>query len=449
MPGAFFFFEAHMPNIGVIGMHWGDEGKGKIVDLLAEFFDVVARYQGGHNAGHSVVIENKKFAMHLIPSGILRPGKICVIGNGTVIDPAAFLKEVDQLTGEGIDVAGRLFLSGRAHVILPYHIAVEEAMEALKGNDCIGPTRRGIGPAYVTKMARSGIRTGDLLSRESLAKKVEYGVREAERILGDRKSSPPLSVEKLVDDYLAYGKRLSACITDTSLVLHKMMQEGKTILFEGAQGTMLDVDHGTYPFVTSSSSTAGGICTGLGVSPKRVEGLLGVMKAYCTRVGNGPFPTELRNEIGDTIRERGREYGVSTGRPRRCGWFDAVAARYAARINDFDTAALTLLDVLDEMQEIRICTAYRLRGEIIREVPARIEDHFALEPVFETLPGWRQSIRSCRRWEELPRETQDYVARLQDLTGVEISIVSVGPDRKNTIVRESKSLRRWFGENVV
>jgi adenylosuccinate synthase len=434
-----------MPNVGVIGAQWGDEGKGKIVDLLSDRFDVVARYQGGHNAGHSVMIGSRRYALHLIPSGILREEKICVIGNGTVIDPTAFAKEVAELKAMGIRIGERLMLSDRAHVILPYHTAMEKAFEKLKGRDCIGSTLRGIGPAYEMKMARTGIRIADLLNPSVLGKKVEFALEEAGCLLKSLDDFTPFQPDRLVEDFLRYGEFLKPYIKDISQELNAMMDAGKSVLFEGAQGTMLDVDHGTYPYVTSSSSFAGGICTGLGVSPRRIDGLLGVMKAYCTRVGNGPFPTELKNELGDEIRERGHEYGVSTGRPRRCGWFDAAAARYSIRINRFDLMVLTLLDVLDEMEEIQICTGYRLGDEAVEQFPADIDRMFNMKPVFERVPGWKRPIGGCRRWEELPAETQRYVHRLEELVGVEIPIISVGAERNQTILRKNKTLENWLG----
>ncbi|RPJ54496.1 MAG: adenylosuccinate synthase, partial [Acidobacteria bacterium] len=369
-----------MSNIVIVGTQWGDEGKGKIVDLITERFDVVARYQGGHNAGHTVGIEGRKYVLHLIPSGILRPGKICVIGNGVVLDPAAFAEEVRTLTSAGIDVTGRLFVSNRAHLIMPYHRAVEKAEEnTLK--EKIGTTSRGIGPCYEDKMGRRGIRVADLLYPELFRQKVHANLEFKNRVLCSVYRAEALDATAIADEYLGMAEQVLPFVTDTAEFLNGAVREGKTILFEGAQGTLLDVDHGTYPFVTSSSATAGGACTGTGIGPSLINGVIGIAKAYTTRVGGGPFPTELTDETGSRIREKGAEYGASTGRPRRCGWFDAVVVRYAALLNDLTTLVITKLDVLDQLEQINICVGYQFRGEKLRFFPTDMSVLNEVKPV--------------------------------------------------------------------
>src|SRR4051794_37960610 len=356
-------------NIAVLGAQWGDEGKGKIVDLLTPQFSFVARYQGGHNAGHTVYVQGRKFVLHLIPSGILHPAVTCVIGNGVVVDPQALFKEVDTLHGMGIATGGRLLVSDRAHLILPYHRELDLLSEARRGDRKIGTTSRGIGPAYEDKIARRGLRVCDLKHPETVAERVRENVTARNRLIPE----PHVDWQQVLDELLAVGERLKPLMADTSAVLVEAMRQGRHVMFEGAQGTMLDIDHGTFPFVTSSNGTAGGVCTGLGVPPRAVEGVLGVAKAYTTRVGEGPLPTELTGEMGNRLRESGQEYGASTGRPRRCGWYDAVAVRYAARINGLDALALTKLDVLDGLERIEICTAYRRGGQLVEDFPSDLQ----------------------------------------------------------------------------
>ncbi len=423
-----------MANIIVVGTQWGDEGKGKIVDLLTSEADVVARYQGGNNAGHTVVIGGQQHILHLIPSGILHPGKKCIIGNGVVIDPAAMLEEMDGVIAKGLVLEGNLMISKRAHVIMPYHKVLDGASEVKKGGNKIGTTGRGIGPCYVDKMARNGVRISDLVDEERLREKVIHNVAEVNELLKSIYDMEPLDAEKIIDEYNAYGRRLKPFIADTSLMLQKANKDKKNILFEGAQGTMLDIDHGTYPFVTSSSSTAGGACTGTGFGPTNIDGVLGVVKAYTTRVGAGPFPTELTDEVGDLLQSRGREFGATTGRRRRCGWFDAVVVRYAAMINGLTGLCLTKLDVLDECDKILICNAYRYKNDILRDMPCEPEVFAKCEPIYEDVPGWMAKTLGVTEFAKLPQAAQDYVNRLRDDVGVEFAIISTGPDRDETII---------------
>ena len=419
-----------MANIAVIGGQWGDEGKGKVVDLLSDRFDVVARWQGGPNAGHTVRFDGRTFALRHIPSGILRDGVTAVIGNGAVVDPVSLLQEIAELEEQGIRVAGRLRISHRAQVILPIHRELDRIAEE-SATPAIGTTRRGIGPAYMTKMARLGVRLVDLGDLKTLRRRME-GLRAGfGAVLG---VGGGVSPELLAEEYYAHGHTLAPFVGDTSGWLGARLRDGARVLFEGAQGTMLDVDHGTYPFVTSSNTVVGGLFPGLGVAPRHLHGTVGVFKAYSTRVGAGPFPTEQLGEAGHLIRERGREFGTVTGRPRRCGWFDGVAARYAAALNGIDVAAITLFDVLDAFDEIPLCVAYRWRGEESAEMPAESAVLEEVEPVLERLPGWRQPTSDIRRIEDLPAEARGYLDRLAELVGCEIGIVSVGPDRSQTIV---------------
>jgi len=433
-----------MSNIVIVGTQWGDEGKGKIVDLITERFDIVARYQGGHNAGHTVAIDGRKYVLHLIPSGILRPGKICVIGNGVVLDPAAFTEEVQTLMSAGIDVTGRLFVSNRAHLIMPYHRAVEKAEEnALK--EKIGTTSRGIGPCYEDKMGRRGIRVADLLYPDLFREKVRANLEFKNRVLCSVYQADALNAEAITDEYLEMASRLLPYVTDTAEYLNRAVREGKCVLFEGAQGTLLDVDHGTYPFVTSSSATAGGACTGTGIGPSLITGVIGIAKAYTTRVGGGPFPTELTDDIGRQIQEKGAEFGASTGRPRRCGWFDAVVVRYAALLNDLTTLVITKLDVLDQLDEINICVGYQFKGERMQFFPTNMQVLTDVKPVYETHQGWKQDTSRIRRYEDLPELAKSYLARLSELTETDISIISTGPNRNETIIlEESPRLQKLF-----
>jgi adenylosuccinate synthase len=435
-----------MPNIVIAGAQWGDEGKGKIVDLLAAKVQVVARYNGGHNAGHTVITEGHKFVLHLIPSGILHPGILCVIGNGVVVDPVAFEKEAAELHALGVETGDNLVVSDRAHLILPHHRALEALSEEERGERKIGTTLRGIGPAYEDKAGRRGVTLGDLLRPASLKDKLSEARRHYEQVLRGAGRAAAVDWEPVVSDLTAFGERHRSRIVDTSLVLQRQIAQGYSILFEGAQAALLDLDHGTYPFVTCSSAAAGGAATGTGVPPTRIDGVVGVAKAYCTRVGTGPFPTELAGELAQALRERGGEYGASTGRPRRCGFFDAVAVRYAVRLNGFDTLAITKLDVLDELETIRVCTGYRFEGETLAELPADSSVLAACEPIYETLPGWRTPTAGLREWRELPENARRYVERLSELVGTEIGVVSTGPDRLQTIARSDSALARWFGD---
>ena len=428
-------------NIAVLGAQWGDEGKGKVVDLLTPHFAVVARYQGGHNAGHTVYAGTTKIILRLLPSGILHSHVSCAIGNGVVIDPQALFTEIDELGRFGYDVANRLRISERAHVILPYHRELDLLSEARRGERKIGTTSRGIGPAYEDKIGRRGIRVCDLFDRAGLEQEIRENVQARNRLIKES----TLDWRPLFDQMVMYGERMKPWVADISLFLAQTSAAGRPILFEGAQGTLLDIDHGTYPFVTSSNSTIGGVCTGLGVSPKMINGVLGVVKAYATRVGEGPMPTELLGASGDRLRDSGKEFGSVTGRPRRCGWYDAVVARYAARINGLDSVALTKLDVLDGLDEIKVCTGYRYGKDLISEWPADLNVLARCEPVYQSLPGWSRPSSGVTRYDDLPREAQTYVAYLEELTGVPVSIVSTGSGRSDTIIREKSAAAEWVG----
>jgi adenylosuccinate synthase len=427
-------------NLAVVGAQWGDEGKGKIVDLLAPHFSIVARYQGGHNAGHTVFAGGRRFVLRLIPSGILHPGVTCVIGNGVVIDPAALFEEIDELERAGVTVGDRLVVSDRAHVILPYHRELDLLAEARRGERRIGTTSRGIGPAYEDKVGRRGIRIGDLATPSALAEAVRHNVAARNRLIGGE----AMDWRAVLADLERAWERLRPRVADVSVFLARAQAEGRRVLFEGAQGTLLDIDHGTYPYVTSSNATVGGVCTGLGIGPRAIGGVLGVAKAYTTRVGEGPLPTELTGPIGDRLRESGREFGAVTGRPRRCGWFDAVAVRYAARINGLDALAITKLDVLDGLETINICTAYRTPHGTITDFPGDLGLLAACKPVYETLPGWSAPTRGIRRFEDLPPAARRYVARLEETSGVPAAIISTGSEREDTIVREDSIAARWL-----
>ena len=426
-----------MANIIVVGAQWGDEGKGKIVDLLTEHSGVVARFQGGHNAGHTVVIGDEQFVLHLIPSGILHEGKTCLIGNGVVVDPAALLEEIDALKARGLDVNGRLFISDNAHLIMPYHIAIDQGSEKSKGKERIGTTGRGIGPCYVDKMARIGIRVGDLLRPDTFRAKLEKNLKNINILMQHLYQSEPFDADEIFSTYMGYSKQLGPFIQDTAHLISNYLDEGKNILLEGAQGTLLDVDHGTYPFVTSSSPTSGGACTGLGIGPTRISGVLGIIKAYTTRVGEGPFPTEQNNKLGEALRAKGGEYGATTGRPRRCGWFDGVCARYAASLNGLTGLAVTKLDVLDGMENIKVCTKYLLNGNEVVSLPHDIAAIEALEPVYETLPGWSESTVGVTKFEELPDNARAYINYIENLVGVPVDMVSTGQKRDEIIIRRN------------
>src|SRR3954465_12262274 len=413
--------------IVVIGAQWGDEGKGKIVDLLAERFDIVARYQGGHNAGHSVYVGEMAFVLRLLPSGIIHEDKICVLGNGMVIDPKAFFEEVDQISEKGISVTPeRLKVSSRAHLIMPYHRALDHTSEERLGNEKVGTTLRGIGPAYEDKAGRRGIRVADALDASLLRTRIERNIEDANLIIR-RYRGTTLDADQVFNEIAPLVERMSAFVTDTTAFVNRAVREGQSVLVEGAQATLLDVDHGTYPFVTSSSTTSGGVCAGLGLAPQRISGVLGIVRTYSTRVGEGPFPTEMvegEAEIGQLIRERGHEYGVSTGRPRRCGWFDAFATRYAAEINGFDTVALTKLDILDALDEIKVCVSYKRNGQSCESFPAVSQELREVEPVYETLPGWRTSTEGVTELEQLPAAARAYVEFISAQIGVPVGLVS-------------------------
>jgi adenylosuccinate synthase len=433
-----------MPNIVIAGAQWGDEGKGKVVDLLTRKVQVVARYNGGHNAGHTVIVGGKKFILHVIPSGILHPGILCVIGNGMVINPTAFEKEKSELESLGVEVGGDLVISDRVHLILPHHYALEALSEEQRGSRAIGTTLRGTGPAYEDKAGRRGVTMGDLLRPQGLPDKLTEARRHYENLVRGAGREPEVDWDAVVADITAFGERHRSKIQDASLVLSRQIAQGYSILFEGAQATLLDLDHGTYPFVTSSSATVGGVAVGSGVPPSRLDGAIGVAKAYCTRVGTGPFPSEADEAGANALREKGHEYGSTTGRPRRCGWFDAVAARYAHRINGFDTLALTKLDVLDELDEIPVCTGYKIGGETLEEFPADLTTLEEVEPVFETLPGWKSATPGVREWNDLPENARKYAERVGELTGVEVGLVSTSPDREDTVIRSKSPLASWF-----
>jgi adenylosuccinate synthase len=431
-------------NIAVLGAQWGDEGKGKIVDLLTPNFQIVGRYQGGHNAGHTVYANGRKFVLRLLPSGILHDGVTCVIGNGVVVDPQALFAEIDEVSAAGVRIGDRLIISDKAHLILPYHRELDLLSEARRGERKIGTTTRGIGPAYEDKIARRGVRVGDLANIDALREAVRHNVAARNRIIPES----TMDAENVLEELQRAWQRMSPWVKDVSLFLNNARRDGRSIMFEGAQGTLLDIDHGTYPYVTSSNATIGGVCTGLGVPPKAIDGVLGVAKAYTTRVGEGPLPTELTGELGNRLRESGQEFGAVTGRPRRCGWYDAVAVRYAVRVNGLDALALTKLDVLDGLPELQVCTGYRVRGLSISEMPGDVAQLAACEPVYETIAGWSQPTAGVRNFNDLPREAKAYIARLEDITGVPAAVVSTGSAREATIIRDDSIAAHWFGSRV-
>jgi len=417
----------------IVGAQWGDEGKGKIVDVLSENFSLVARYAGGHNAGHTVIINGEKFVLQLVPCGVLRPGCRGVIGNGVVLDPMAFLKEVASLREAGVKVDGNLFISNRAHVILPYHRMIELAAENAPGRVKIGTTSRGIGPAYEDKMGRRGLRVADLLDLKLLRTHIENACREKNMIAHALFNSEPLDPDKMYEEYAAAAEKIAPFVCDTAALLNKALASGESVMFEGAQGTMLDIDHGTYPFVTSSSATSGGAVIGTGVAPTAIDTVIGVSKAYCTRVGEGPFPTEINDPIADQLRLRGKEYGAVTGRPRRCGWIDLPLLRYAVMINGISWLVVTKLDVLDELEEIPVCVGYKINGKKTSEAPAHASGYDKIQGVYETLPGWRKSTEGISTFEKLPAKARDYLRFLEKETGARIGMISTGPDRNQTI----------------
>ncbi|PYN99243.1 MAG: adenylosuccinate synthase [Candidatus Rokuibacteriota bacterium] len=433
-----------MPNIVVVGTQWGDEGKGKVVDILTPHVNVVVRYQGGNNAGHTVVVGREKYVLHSIPSGILHAGCRCVIGCGVVVDPGSLIEEMESLVRRGVSFDGNLFISKNAHLIMPYHPALDRASEAKLGSRRIGTTGKGVGPAYIDKAARVGIRMADLLDVQLFREKLERNVAQKNRLLREIYDAQTFTVDEILNPYLRYAGWLAPYITDTALLLTRWIESGYSVLFEGAQGTMLDVDHGTYPFITSSSTTSGGAATGTGVPPTRIQGILGVAKAYTTRVGSGPLPTEMIGQISEDIRARGNEYGATTGRPRRCGWFDAVVLRYAVRINGLDTVALTKLDVLDQCETVKICTGYRYKGELLPDFPEEEVVLDGAEPVYEEVSGWMSPTSRAKNEADLPAKARRYLERLEELIGVPFCMISTGAQRDETILCEDSPLMRWF-----
>ena len=424
-----------MPNIVVVGSQWGDEGKGKVVDLFSQFTDVIIRFQGGNNAGHTLVVGDEKFVFHLIPSGILHPGKKCIIGSGVVIDPGVLCEEIDALKKrEYFQDESQLLISETAHLIMPYHKVIDVARERLKsGNKRIGTTGKGIGPAYEDKVARCGIRMIDLLDEEAFREKLEDNLAQKNFYLTQMLGESPLDGDTILGDYRGFREKLRGYVVDTSVILHEEMKRGKSLLFEGAQGCLLDVDHGTYPYVTSSSTVAGNACSGSGIGPTHIHAVIGVSKAYTTRVGGGPFPTEMTGTLGEEIRERGGEYGATTGRPRRCGWFDAVIVKHAVRVNGTTGIALTKLDVLDTLDKIKMCTGYRWNGKILGQPPSSPSVWDGVEPVYEELDGWQEDIRGAREFSDLPVNAQRYIKRLEEIVETEVILISVGSERNETI----------------
>ena len=424
-----------MANVIVIGAQWGDEGKGKITDLLSKSADVVVRSQGGVNAGHTIVVAERTFKLHLIPSGILYPNTECIIGSGTVIDPQVVIEEIKQLESVGVSIAN-LFISQSAHVTMPYHRSIDRASEERRGKHKIGTTGRGIGPTYADKSERIGIRMVDLMNPDDLQGKLEWTINYKNVILEKLYNLSPLDPKEVIEEYLRYSDRLRPHVIDSSLRIYQAVKQKKNILFEGAQGTLLDLDHGTYPYVTSSNPIAGGACIGAGVGPTIIDRVIGVAKAYTTRVGEGPFPTELQGDLGEHLGDRGAEFGTTTGRRRRCGWFDGVVVRYAVRINGFDCLAITKLDVLDRLEEIKVCVAYKLDGKTCYDFPTNASQFARCEPIYETLPGWQESSANCRTLEDLPEKALNYLKFLAELMEVPIAIVSIGAKREQTIIVE-------------
>ena len=428
-----------MSTLVIVGSQWGDEGKGKITDLLSEEADIIVRYQGGCNAGHTVVKGDEQYIFHLIPSGILHEGVKCLIGNGVVVDPQSLLQEIESLKKKNIEIDSNLLIDFKAHIVLPYHKSLDEIKEAKRGKDKIGTTKRGIGPAYADKIARTGIRMIDLIDEKLLPKKLENNLNEKDTIF-EKLYGFKISDQKKKDilkKYKKYGQLLKKYVTDVSLYLNQAINEDKKILFEGAQGTLLDVDHGTFPFVTSSNPIAGGACVGTGVGPTKIDRVMGITKAYTTRVGRGPFPTEMQGELEEYTRQKGGEFGATTGRPRRCGWFDAVLVNYAVRINGMDSMVLTKIDVLSDFDKIKICTSYKYNGETINEFPVNLETLQNCIPIYEEMEGWKGDISQITKYEDLPRQLKDYINRIEKLVKTKVVIVSVGPKRSQTIIREN------------
>jgi len=422
-----------MTNTCVIGLQWGDEGKGKIIDILAKDYDIIVRYQGGGNAGHTLIIDNEKFVFHLIPSGILHPGKKCVIGNGIVFDPGLFLDEIAGLSKRNISVNGNLFVSDRAHVVFPYHKKLDLLIEKQRGDSMIGTTGRGIGPCYTDKVARDGIRVAELLHKEHFKEKLRKTVEEKNRVFVDLYKDEPVSWEDIFEEYCVYADKISPFVCDTVDLMAQAIEDNKKILFEGAQGTLLDVDFGTYPYTTSSNASAGGVSSGTGVSPKQIHDIIGITKSYATRVGSGPFPTEIVGEQGEHIQKKGGEFGSTTGRPRRCGWFDAVAIRFSVRISGVDSLIMTKLDVLDDQETIRICTGYKSDKKVYHNFPADLDVLENCEPVYEEVSGWMEDTSKVRDVRDLPGKAMEYIRKVEGIIGLKIKMVSVGPDRLQII----------------
>jgi adenylosuccinate synthase len=424
-----------MPAVVVVGAQWGDEGKGKVVDLLAQHADIIARYQGGNNAGHTLVVDGQKTVLHLVPSGVLHHGKVCIIGNGVVADPGVLLHELGELRKRGFLLDdGLLKISDRAHLIMPYHRAIDLARERLRGEGRIGTTGRGIGPTYEDKMARIGIRFADLLDDETFSEILRHTIEEKNAYMHAMLKEQALDFEAIHNEYCGYRDRLMRYVTDVSVYLEDALRQGLKLLLEGGQGTMLDVDHGTYPYVTSSNTVASAACTGVGIAPSQITGVIGIAKAYTTRVGSGPFPTELRDALGQKLRQDGDEFGATTGRPRRCGWFDAVVVRHAVRLNGINGLALTKIDVLTGIDPIRICVAYQFQGQRLEHFPAGGAVQRGLEPVYEEVPGWKETLSEARSLDELPANARAYIKRLEQLTGAPMYMVSVGAGRSQTIL---------------
>lgn len=422
-----------MPVLIVVGAQWGDEGKGKLVDFLTEKASVVARYQGGHNAGHTVVINNEKYVLHLIPSGILHKKTTCIIGNGVVVEPNALLQEINDLEKRGIKVSKNLLISKNAHLIMPYHLALDSASEKAKGKKCIGTTGKGIGPTYVDKIGRTGIRVGDLLNPETFLDKLRANLKYINFLMKDYYNAPAFNAMKIFNEYIEYGRILKKHIADIDITINNAISAGENVLLEGAQGTLLDIDHGTYPYVTSSSSIAGGACTGLGIGPTKISGVLGVVKAYTTRVGSGPFPTEIKDSLGEQLRIKGGEFGATTGRPRRCGWLDTVILRHSARINGLSGMAITKLDILDGLDTIKICVAYKYKGKTFKDFPKEQDIFENCTPVYEEMKGWNVSTLGIKEFKNLPLAARAYIRKVEELVGVKAHIISTGQKRDELI----------------
>lgn len=424
-----------MSTTAIVGAQWGDEGKGKVIDYLASQADVVVRAQGGNNAGHTVVVEDTKYTFHLMPSGVLYPGKINLIANGVVFDPEGFLKELEKLKSQGVQISA-VYIDERAHLIFPYHKLIDELQEKERGEESIGTTKRGIGPCYMDKIERTGIRVGEFLHPDRLTKFITKQTIRKNQIIEKIYGAEGFDPQKIAETYVAYGEKLGAYVTDTNQMLQHALSEGKKVLLEGAQGALLDIDLGTYPYVTSSHPTTGGFCTGAGIGPNQIDEVIGIVKAYTTRVGKGPFPTEEDNATGDAIRIKGNEFGTTTGRPRRCGWLDGVMLRYTARINGMTGIALMLLDVLDEFEEIKFCVGYEKEGEKVEHFPANLADLEKCQPVYQRIKGWQQDITQVTDFDQLPQEAKDYVKVIEDFTGIPVKLISVGPKRSQTIIRD-------------